>query len=94
MDRNIEISIERTTRVAAERGVDTLDLYRSEYRSVLDIMVGRGYGTAATLNAEARRYATRFYGPCPDDGMAAAAWWTLGLYCVQGEKEYGDPDLD
>lgn len=93
MDRDIEISIERTVDVAAERGVDTLALYRSEYRAVLDLMVDRGYGTAATLNAEARRYATRFYGPCPVGDLAAAAWWTLGLCHVLGEHEYYDTDL-
>jgi hypothetical protein len=61
---------------------------------VLDLLVGRGYGTAATLNEEARRASSRFYGPCPaDDDLAAAAWWTLGLCHVRGEHEYYDTGL-
>lgn len=88
------LSIEWTTRAAAERGVAPIDLYRSEYRSLIHLMVGRGYGTAAALNAAAHHYACRWHGPCPADKLAEAAWWTLGLSHVQGEMEYGDPNLD
>lgn len=93
MNSEIDFTLRCFALAAAERGVAILDLMRAEYRAQLDLMVGRGYGDAAALNAEAHSEAFDGLGPCPDDRLHRAAWWTVGLGLVQAQHEYRDPNL-
>ena len=93
MNTEIDFTLRCFARASAERGVDTLSLMRAEYRLRLNLMVERGYGDAASLNAEASEWASDGLGPCPDDRLERAAWWTVGLGMVQAQHEYRDPNL-
>lgn len=93
MDADLQYTLRNYARAAQERGVDTLALMREDYRATIGVMVDRGYGDAASLNAAAAEWAARAFGPCPPAGLERAAWYTGGLGLVQGEYEYADPNL-
>lgn len=94
MNAEIQVTLRLHARAAEVRGVDTLAFMREDYRARLVEMVDRGYGDAASLNAEAAQWATGCFGPCPTDTLGRAAWYTLGLNLVQAEHEHNDPNLD
>ena len=95
MNAEIKFLLRNNAAAAKLRDVDELELMRKLYRDTLNLMLKRGYAPdAASLNAEAARWAERAYGPCPTAPLTRGAWYTLGLGLALAQAEYDDPNLD